>query len=127
MISPKPAGTSLESPSATDPTSKKSETNEVGVAGAEESENKPGVARQSGRRVAAFNALKWVAVGLIVALSINVAFDLLSGNLFRMRSSEPSPAAFQEWRLASADHEIIAAAVAACSKIFNLTAQPAYI
>ncbi|HXN67582.1 MAG TPA: hypothetical protein VN926_07995 [Bradyrhizobium sp.] len=41
--------------------------------------------------------------------------------------SKISPAAVQEWRLATADHEIIAAAVAACSKIFDLGAQPDFV
>jgi hypothetical protein len=41
--------------------------------------------------------------------------------------SRTSPAATQEWRLATADHEIIATAVAACSKIFDLGTQPSFV
>jgi hypothetical protein len=37
------------------------------------------------------------------------------------------PAAFQEWRLATGDHEIIAAAAAACTKIADLDSLPNYI
>jgi hypothetical protein len=41
--------------------------------------------------------------------------------------SKMGPATVQEWQLANADHEIIATAVAACSKIFDLEAQPDFI
>lgn len=41
--------------------------------------------------------------------------------------SEINSAAFHEWHLATADHELIATAVAACSKIYDLGRQPQYI
>lgn len=41
--------------------------------------------------------------------------------------SRVGPAAVQEWRLATADHEIIAAAAAACTKIVDLDSLPNYI
>jgi hypothetical protein len=41
--------------------------------------------------------------------------------------SKIGAAAWQEWRMATADHQVIAAAVAACSRIYNLAAQPEYV
>jgi hypothetical protein len=72
---------------------------------------------------------------IIVAIAFTVAhfgYDYIkSAGSTKSRTatewSKISPAAAQEWRLATADHEIIAAAVAACSKIFDLGAQPDFV
>ncbi|WKA29168.1 hypothetical protein [Bradyrhizobium roseum] len=75
------------------------------------------------RRVGAF---AFVVVVLVIGyLLMRYGYDGVSG-----RNSESqiySYAAVQEWQLARADHEMIAAAAAACSNIQDLDAQPDFV
>jgi hypothetical protein len=49
------------------------------------------------------------------------------GSAKKVDLSNFNPVGVQEWRLATADHQIIVAAVAACSKIFDLDRQEDYV
>lgn len=76
-------------------------------------------------------AVGLVVVGVLV-LAATQGFELFrskeSPKTAALRDMETkNPATVQEWQLASADHEIIAAAVAACSKIFDLETQPDFV
>jgi hypothetical protein len=79
--------------------------------------------------------LAWMSLGIVLVIGLaslyvgpislwNAVFD--NSNRY-LEPSRESPAALQEWQMARADHDIIAAAIAACSKIFNLSVQPNYI
>ena len=77
-----------------------------------------------------------VVVGIAV-VAIGIGLARYGYEYFKNTNSESakvardyadvSPAAIQEWQLARADHENIAAAVAACSNIFDLEAQPRFV
>jgi len=98
----------------------------AGVNAPKHDDNKSSVTSRGAKLVPYWNALKWIVAGIILVLAVDLSVRLLSDTL-HPASDEPTPAVRQEWNLASADHEIIATAVAACSKIFNLAAQPVYI
>jgi hypothetical protein len=75
------------------------------------------------------------AIALLIVAVVVVAttqgYDFLKSNDSSKAAAYPemetkNPATVQEWQLANADHEIIAAAVAACSKIFDLD-QPDFV
>lgn len=70
-----------------------------------------------------------IAIVVVAFLLAKYGYDSLSGRDKRgvslaTRYADVSPAAIQEWQLARADHESIAAAVAACSNIQDLDVQP---
>jgi len=73
-----------------------------------------------------------IAIVAIAFTAAHFGYDLLkssdsTGSRTATEWSRISPAATQEWRLATADHEIIVAAIAACSKIFDLRAEPDFV
>jgi hypothetical protein len=68
-----------------------------------------------------------LCVGLGLGALSYFYYQTYSDNYYFPADTSAKRAAQQEWRLASADHEILATAIAACSKIYNLYAQPQYI
>jgi hypothetical protein len=74
--------------------------------------------------VAAIFAIGWVLVRYGYD---NFAAHNREGVRVTAPYTDVSPAAIQEWQLARADHEIVAAAVAACSNILDLDAQPSFV
>jgi hypothetical protein len=97
----------------------------------------PGTAPPDGDSPAASNTRFWQIVRRVGAFAFVVVVVVIGYLLMRYgydgvsgRNSESqiySPAAIQEWQSARADHEMIAAAVAACSNIQDLDAQPDFV
>lgn len=91
--------------------------------------------REGGDAKARFKAfVKFLVLFAVVIAAAIIGYALPRTSLWRaifpsaeFDVSSMNPAAVQEWGLASADHEIIATAVAACSKIFDLAVQPDYV
>lgn len=82
-------------------------------------------------RVIAMLALGAVVIAVGIGLG-RFGYDYFKGwNSESARAArdfgDVGSAAIQEWQLARADHEVIAAAVAACSNIFDLDGQPNFI
>jgi hypothetical protein len=77
------------------------------------------------------------AVKLVLTAAAVLAIFAVVYELSKKASPEPDPTdrasmsraagGYHEWRQASADHEVIAAAVAACSRIYDLSSQPDYV
>lgn len=98
------------------------------------SENRSDSPQGFWRVAAAIGKLTLVVLVLTIAFVAAIfGYDYLKSTTSpRQRSaaaelSKVGPATVQEWQLASADHEIIAMAVAACSKILDLESQPDFI